>query len=331
MHDGSTRAPASRDGARSTSAGSRTSSATSTAPRSNARRFFALHEGATGVDGCTIYKVEAATGTGYAEQHAARSRPRWPLNPGAYADLWRFVLDVDLVTSEDGVEPACRRAALPPDARAPTPARHDVRQPVGAARRRPARAAAAGRYAAARPRSSSRSPTRSARGTRAGTRSRPSGRAAIVSVDDRRRPTSACSASDLGAAYLGGIVVPAAATRGSRRAARAARARASRRDVRLGPGARGPRTTSEDGISRRSRGPPATRPSAPIATRQDVARGSAGSVRSRGAPRRRAPPSPSPSATRPAGAPTTVTTASPRPPSSTALATIAVPVVARNT
>ncbi|HET7928876.1 MAG TPA: GNAT family N-acetyltransferase [Actinomycetota bacterium] len=59
--------------------------------------FFALHEGATGVDGYAMYKVA---------QHWPDATPDSTLhvrdlvaaNPGAYADLWRFVLDVDLVT-----------------------------------------------------------------------------------------------------------------------------------------------------------------------------------------------------------------------------------------
>jgi predicted acetyltransferase len=60
--------------------------------------FFALHEGATGVDGYTMYKVaqDWPEGTPNSTLHV---RDLVAANPGAYADLWRFVLDVDLVTS----------------------------------------------------------------------------------------------------------------------------------------------------------------------------------------------------------------------------------------
>jgi predicted acetyltransferase len=60
--------------------------------------FFALHEGTTGVDGYTMYKVaqDWPEGTPNSTLHV---RDLVAANPGAYADLWRFVLDVDLVTS----------------------------------------------------------------------------------------------------------------------------------------------------------------------------------------------------------------------------------------
>ena len=59
--------------------------------------FFALHEGPSGVDGYAIYKVahDWPEGTPNTTLHV---RDLVAANPGAYADLWRFVLDVDLVT-----------------------------------------------------------------------------------------------------------------------------------------------------------------------------------------------------------------------------------------
>ena len=59
--------------------------------------FFALHEGPSGVDGYTIYKVahDWPEGTPNSTLHV---RDLLAVNPDAYADLWRFVLDVDLVT-----------------------------------------------------------------------------------------------------------------------------------------------------------------------------------------------------------------------------------------
>jgi predicted acetyltransferase len=62
--------------------------------------FFALHEGAAGVDGYAIYKVahDWPDGTPNSTLHV---RDLVAANPGAYADLWRFVLDVDLVTYVD--------------------------------------------------------------------------------------------------------------------------------------------------------------------------------------------------------------------------------------
>ena len=60
--------------------------------------FFALHEGATGVDGYTMYKVAQDWHEGMPNS-TLHVRDLVAATPGAYADLWRFVLDVDLVTS----------------------------------------------------------------------------------------------------------------------------------------------------------------------------------------------------------------------------------------
>jgi predicted acetyltransferase len=59
--------------------------------------FFALHEGPDGVDGYVVYKVahdwpEGTPGS------TLSVRDLVSVNPRAYADLWRFALDVDLVT-----------------------------------------------------------------------------------------------------------------------------------------------------------------------------------------------------------------------------------------
>jgi predicted acetyltransferase len=58
--------------------------------------FFALHEGPSGVDGYAIYKVahDWPEDTPNTTLHV---RDLVAANPGAYADVWRFVLDVDLV------------------------------------------------------------------------------------------------------------------------------------------------------------------------------------------------------------------------------------------
>jgi predicted acetyltransferase len=58
--------------------------------------FFALHEGPGGVDGYVIYKVAHDWPEG-SPNTTLRVRDLVAANPGAYADLWRFVLDVDLV------------------------------------------------------------------------------------------------------------------------------------------------------------------------------------------------------------------------------------------
>lgn len=60
--------------------------------------FFALHEGVTGVDGYTTYKVAQDWPDG-TPNSTLQVRDLVAANPGAYADLWRFVLDVDLVAS----------------------------------------------------------------------------------------------------------------------------------------------------------------------------------------------------------------------------------------
>jgi predicted acetyltransferase len=59
--------------------------------------FFALREGPSGVDGYVIYKV-AHDWPEHTPNTALHVRDLVAANPGAYADLWRFVLDVDLVT-----------------------------------------------------------------------------------------------------------------------------------------------------------------------------------------------------------------------------------------
>ncbi|HET8526270.1 MAG TPA: GNAT family N-acetyltransferase [Actinomycetota bacterium] len=62
--------------------------------------FFALHEGGSGVDGYVIYKVAHDWPEG-APNSTLHVRDLVAANPGAYADLWRFVLDVDLVAYVD--------------------------------------------------------------------------------------------------------------------------------------------------------------------------------------------------------------------------------------
>src|SRR5262245_24110204 len=59
--------------------------------------FFALHEGASGVDGYVLYKVAHHWPEGTPDSTLS-VRDLVAANPGAYADLWRFVLDVDLMT-----------------------------------------------------------------------------------------------------------------------------------------------------------------------------------------------------------------------------------------
>jgi predicted acetyltransferase len=57
---------------------------------------FALHEGPSGVDGFVAYRVAHEWPQGYSES-TLTVRELDATNPGAYADLWRFVLDLDLV------------------------------------------------------------------------------------------------------------------------------------------------------------------------------------------------------------------------------------------
>ena len=59
-------------------------------------RFFALHDGQDGVDGYLVYRVKHDWGTGTPENHL-EVHLLDASNPGAYADLWRYALDVDLV------------------------------------------------------------------------------------------------------------------------------------------------------------------------------------------------------------------------------------------
>jgi predicted acetyltransferase len=57
---------------------------------------FALHEGPTGVDGFVAYKVTHEWPQGFSES-TLHVRELAATNHGAYADLWRYVLDLDLV------------------------------------------------------------------------------------------------------------------------------------------------------------------------------------------------------------------------------------------
>lgn len=59
-------------------------------------RFFALHEGQDGVDGYLVYRVKHDWATGTPENHL-EIHLLDAANPGAYADLWRYAFDVDLV------------------------------------------------------------------------------------------------------------------------------------------------------------------------------------------------------------------------------------------
>jgi predicted acetyltransferase len=60
-------------------------------------RFFALHEGPDGVDGYLVYRVKHDWETGVPDNKLEVNLLD-AANPGAYADLWRYAFDVDLVT-----------------------------------------------------------------------------------------------------------------------------------------------------------------------------------------------------------------------------------------
>ena len=59
---------------------------------------FALHEGTSGVDGFVVYKVQHDWPDGY-PRSTLTVRDLAASNPGGYADLWRYVLDLDLVAN----------------------------------------------------------------------------------------------------------------------------------------------------------------------------------------------------------------------------------------
>jgi predicted acetyltransferase len=59
---------------------------------------FALHEGPAGVDGFVAYKVAHEWPQGFSES-TLDVRELAATNPGAYADLWRYVLDLDLIAT----------------------------------------------------------------------------------------------------------------------------------------------------------------------------------------------------------------------------------------
>ncbi len=59
---------------------------------------FALHEGASGVDGFVVYKVKHDWPDGYPKSTLG-VRDLAAVNADAYADVWRYVLDLDLVAN----------------------------------------------------------------------------------------------------------------------------------------------------------------------------------------------------------------------------------------
>jgi predicted acetyltransferase len=65
-------------------------------PDADRPKFFALHEGDQGVDGFAVYRVKHDW-PGGVPQSVLTVRDLQATSPGAYADLWRYVLDVDLV------------------------------------------------------------------------------------------------------------------------------------------------------------------------------------------------------------------------------------------
>jgi predicted acetyltransferase len=65
-------------------------------PEKDGSTLFALHEGEDGVDGFVIYRVKHKWSASVPES-SLKVRDLQASSPAAYADLWRFVLDVDLV------------------------------------------------------------------------------------------------------------------------------------------------------------------------------------------------------------------------------------------
>jgi len=65
-------------------------------PDKGASTLFVLHEGEDGVDGFVIYRVKDDWPSSVPES-VLKVRDLQASNPSAYADLWRFVLDVDLI------------------------------------------------------------------------------------------------------------------------------------------------------------------------------------------------------------------------------------------
>jgi predicted acetyltransferase len=64
-------------------------------PDREAPRFFALHGRETGIDGYAIYRVKDDWDHGV-PQSVVTVRDLQATEPGAYADLWRFIFDIDL-------------------------------------------------------------------------------------------------------------------------------------------------------------------------------------------------------------------------------------------
>jgi predicted acetyltransferase len=65
-------------------------------PDKGASTLFAVHEGENGIDGFVIYRVKHEWSASIPES-SLTVRDLQAANPAAYADLWRFVLDVDLI------------------------------------------------------------------------------------------------------------------------------------------------------------------------------------------------------------------------------------------
>lgn len=58
--------------------------------------YFVLHEGEGGPDGYAIYRIKPSWEKGF-PAHVVKLRELVSLNPAATADLWRYVMDIDLV------------------------------------------------------------------------------------------------------------------------------------------------------------------------------------------------------------------------------------------
>jgi predicted acetyltransferase len=164
-------------------------------------KFFVLHEGVGGVDGYAIYRVRHDWPGGIPQSELA-VRDLQATTPGAWADLWRYLFDVDLTErvrswSRPVDEPLLHLVAEPRRLRATIRDNLWLRLVDVAAALARRRYSAAGRVVI-----EIRDPFCPWNEGRYGLETTPEGLGAVESAADE--PDLVCTASDVGAAYLGG-------------------------------------------------------------------------------------------------------------------------------
>src|SRR3990170_3177200 len=236
-------------------------------PPPDAPRFFVVHQGVGGVDGYAIYRVRHDW-SGGGPRSTLTVRDLQAVSPGAYADLWRFVFDVDLT---EQVQAWNRPVddALMHLVREPRRLRATLRDNLWLRLVDVPEALRARRYASAgRLVLEVRDPFCPWNDGRYALEASADGLGVAERVS--AEPDIACSVNEVGAVYLGGSTFRALHRAGRVLEERPGGSRSRRRDVRVGSGALVPvRVLSAGQVSPRttSRAPSAPSPTASVSER----------------------------------------------------------------